>query len=175
MNFMKRGAITSLRNTSLFTGRIRSAVVPKFDARYFAEYIVSSDPDSPFYQPPTIKGLNTLVYLDIEIGQDTPKRMTIELFDEIVPRTAKNFRQLCTGEVDYSYKESGFHRIINGFMAQGGDLSEGDGTGGYSAVGNGRFRDENFLLKHTRRGLLSSKISLVLLPLYILNSSLCSG
>merc|ERR1712195_412423 len=79
-----------------------------------------------------------------------------ELFADQVPRTAENFRQLCTGEAGerLTYKDSIFHRIIPGFMLQGGDFTKGDGTGGESIYGE-TFRDENFKHKHTGPGILS--------------------
>merc|ERR1712166_1578570 len=79
-----------------------------------------------------------------------------ELFADQVPRTAENFRQLCTGEAGerLTYKDSIFHRIIPGFMLQGGDFTRGDGTGGESIYGE-TFKDENFKRKHTKPGLLS--------------------
>merc|ERR1711865_487574 len=85
----------------------------------------------------------------------------MELFMDTVPRTAENFRALCTGEKrrgsgrkPLHYKGSAFHRIIPGFMCQGGDFTNGDGTGGESIYGE-RFEDENFKIKHTRKGLMS--------------------
>jgi len=79
-----------------------------------------------------------------------------ELFGGSTPRTAENFRQLCTGEAaqHLTYKGSSFHRIIPGFMCQGGDFTRGDGTGGESIYGE-TFEDENFAKKHTKPGLLS--------------------
>jgi len=104
---------------------------------------------------------NPEVFLEIEIRSRSGRmeasgRLDIELYADIVPKTAENFRSLCTGEkADYlHFKESFFHRIIPGFMAQGGDVTRSDGSGGMSIYG-AHFPDENFARLHTRSNLLS--------------------
>ncbi|KAK6505385.1 Peptidyl-prolyl cis-trans isomerase H [Arthrobotrys musiformis] len=115
-------------------------------------------------EKPVSNPSNPVVFFDVSLGGMNGEllgRIKIELFADVVPLTAENFRQFCTGESKNSmgrpqgYKGCKFHRVIKGFMIQGGDFLNGDGTGGTSIYGTRHFKDENFVKKHDTAGILS--------------------
>lgn len=122
----------------------------------FAKPLYDDTPDVKFWTGPLPR-----VWMDLSIDGGAPARLTFELFADKTPKTAENFRALCTGEkgkseagVPLHYKGTIFHRVIKGFMAQGGDTEMKDGRGGASIYGE-KFADENFSRKHDAPFLLS--------------------
>lgn len=97
---------------------------------------------------------NPKVFFDIYVDGRDIGRIEIELRKDTVPKTAENFRCLCTGERGFGFKGNTFHKIIPDYMLQGGDFTNCDGTGGRSIYGS-KFEDENFTLKHNEPGILS--------------------
>lgn len=103
---------------------------------------------------------NPICFLDIQIGTVDVGRISFELFADVTPKTAENFRQFCTGEyvvdgIPRGYKGCRFHRVVKDFMVQGGDFVNGDGSGITSIYNGLKFPDENFQIKHDVPGLLS--------------------
>ena len=109
-------------------------------------------------KPINFEDINSQPYFDIKIGDENVGRITFQLFDEEVPKTCRNFRYLSSyglfNKKNPSYENTKFHRIIKDFMLQGGDITRGDGSGGYSIYGE-HFDDENFNLTHNQPGMLS--------------------
>nr|POE94199.1 peptidyl-prolyl cis-trans isomerase cyp21-1 [Quercus suber] len=102
------------------------------------------------------------VYFDIDIEEQRQGRIVIGLYGQVVSKTVENFRALCTGEkgegahgIKLHYKGTPFHRIVSGFVIQGGDIVHGDGRGFVSIYGGGTFPDENFKIKHSHAGVVS--------------------
>lgn len=124
--------------------------------------VFNSTPGVPRAHPNASNSTNPVVFLDVDIGGQPAGRVVIELFADVAPRISENFRQFCAGEARHrstqlplGYRGTAFHRIIRGFMAQGGDFVSGDGSGLTSIYDGDKFADENFRLGHSRAGLLS--------------------
>merc|ERR1712014_32196 len=102
----------------------------------------------------TLPPPSSRVFFDVTADGAPLGKVIMELRADVVPKTSENFRALCTGEKGFGFKGSSFHRIIPGFMLQGGDFTRGNGTGGKSIYGE-KFADENFKLTHDKKYLLS--------------------
>jgi len=138
------------KEKSLFKSFMKSSIY---------EDIPNKELPKEFTIPTEVDPTNPIVFFDISIGDGESKRVEFELFKNIVPKTAENFRSLCVGDkkegnMNLHFKNSIFHRCIKNFMIQGGDFENANGTGGSSIYGR-KFDDENFSYKHTQEGLLS--------------------
>ncbi|KAB5590004.1 hypothetical protein CTheo_6553 [Ceratobasidium theobromae] len=137
---------------------ISLGVVPKIPARRGSKGYKSPRPPeiSPTLDLTRVSSTKSerSTAFDVAIAGGPTGRIVFRLFDDVVPKTARNFRELANGPPGKGYTGSSFHRIIPDFMLQGGDFTNHDGTGGVSIYGQ-RFEDENFNLKHTKPGLLS--------------------
>lgn len=121
-----------------------------------ADAIVQQAKQKVSYLPPLgpANPANPKVFLDMAVSGQPLGRVVMELKEDVVPKTAKNFLELCTRPAGQGFRSSKFHRIIPSFMCQGGDFTAGNGTGGMSIYG-AKFADENFKLSHLGPGVLS--------------------
>ncbi|KAE8148323.1 cyclophilin type CYPA peptidyl-prolyl cis-trans isomerase [Aspergillus avenaceus] len=151
----------------MFSRSLKSTMTPlcssSFASRPLSSILNCNQPSflslRQFHQTSAAMSGNTKAFFDVQyapVGTSAPKtaRIVFNLFEEKVPKTARNFRELCKAPQGEGYKGSSFHRIIPQFMLQGGDFTRGNGTGGRSIYGE-KFADENFLFKHTKPGILS--------------------
>lgn len=133
-------------------------VLGVISALVIANALASGQPDLEPGMPlaRASRASNPRVFLDVEIDGARAGRVVVELFENVVPLTARNFRALATGArgAPLRLKGTAFHRIVPGFMVQGGDVTEGDGRGGLSIYGP-KFEDENFRLRHDEKYVLS--------------------
>ncbi|BCR94396.1 peptidyl-prolyl cis-trans isomerase [Aspergillus luchuensis] len=150
----------------MFSRSLRSTITPPCSP--FASRPLFSIPNCkqssflslrPFHQSSAAMSGNTQAFFEVQyapVGSSATKtgRIVFNLFEKDVPKTARNFRELCSKPQGEGYKGSTFHRVIPQFMLQGGDFTRHNGTGGRSIYGE-KFADENFIYKHNKPGLLS--------------------
>ncbi|KAE8350230.1 cyclophilin-like domain-containing protein [Aspergillus coremiiformis] len=148
----------------MFSRSLRSTITPLCSSPFASRPLFNCNQSSflslrQFHQTTATMSGNTKAFFDVQYapaGTSAPKtaRIIFNLYEKDVPKTARNFRELCKAEQGQGYKGSTFHRIIPQFMLQGGDFTRHNGTGGRSIYGE-KFADENFIYKHDRPGLLS--------------------
>ena len=155
-----RKGIKNLKEESLKAKNKEKAAFGGMFGRMSAQGGFYGDKEGPPQKiVPNSKGDNPHVYFDIRHGDTAIGRVVMQLYADVTPKTAENFRALCTGEKGNGtdlgkplhYKGCGFHRVIKDFMIQGGDFTNGDGTGGESIYGE-KFDDENFIVQHNSKG-----------------------
>ncbi|KAK4626297.1 Peptidyl-prolyl cis-trans isomerase, mitochondrial [Fulvia fulva] len=145
---------TLLRPTTFNTFRTCQPTFNRCFHASSANMVIKAYFDVTWTGPELKTDTNGKVISKDESAKPRSGRINFDLFDDVVPKTAENFRALCTGEKGFGYAGSKFHRVIPEFMLQGGDFTRGNGTGGKSIYGE-KFADENFKLTHNKPFLLS--------------------